>query len=100
MKILNLLFMKLKILNAILLWILTMWLTDLTLMLLTAKLANTNLCKDSEKLLKPLANGYSSESAQQELSNEYQRDRVIYGFKKSLHPCALGKSSHSIGRVK
>ena len=30
-----------------------------------------------EKPLKPLANGYSSESAQQELSYEYQHDRVL-----------------------
>ena len=72
---------------------------DLTLMLLTAKLANTKLCKSPENPLKPLANGYSSESAQQELSNEYQHDRVLMVLKKSLHPCALGKSSHSIGRV-
>ena len=49
----------------------------LTLMLLTAKFANTKLCKNPEKPLKPLANGYSSESAQQELSNEYQHDRVL-----------------------
>ena len=38
-------------------------------MLLTAKFP--------EKPLKPLANGYSSESAQQELPNEYQHDRVL-----------------------
>ena len=50
-------------------------------MLLKAKLANTKLCKNPEKTLKPLANGYSSESAQQELSNEYQHDRVLMVFK-------------------
>ena len=55
--------------------------TMLTLMLLTAKLANTKLCKNPEKPLKPLANGYSSESAQQELSNEYQHDRVLMVLK-------------------
>ena len=47
-----------------------------------------------------LAHGYSSESTQPELSNEYQHDRVKMVFQKSLHPCALGKSSLSIGRVK
>ena len=52
-----------------------------TLMLLTAKFANTKLCKNPEKPLKPLANGYSSESAQQELSNEYQHDRVLMVLK-------------------
>ena len=48
-----------------------------TLMLLTDKFANTKLCKNPEKPLKPLANGYSSESAQQEPSNEDQHDRVL-----------------------
>ena len=56
-------------------------LNPLTLMLLTAKLAKTKLCKNPEKPLKPLANGYSSESAQQELSNEYQHDRVLMVLK-------------------
>ena len=46
-----------------------------------------------------LANGYSSESAQRELSNEYQYDRVVMVFKKSLRPCALDESTLSIGRV-
>ena len=50
-------------------------------MLLTAKLAYTKLCKNPEKPLKPLANGYSSESAQQELSNEHQHDRVLMDSK-------------------
>ena len=53
----------------------------LTLMLLTAKLASPKSCKNPEKPLKPLANGYSSESAQQELSNEYQHDRVLMVLK-------------------
>ena len=47
-----------------------------------------------------LANGYSSESAPRELSNEYQQDRVWMVFQKSLHLCALDESSLSIGRVK
>ena len=37
-----------------------------------------------------LANGYSSESAQRELSNEYQYDRV------SLHPCAMTKVASAL----
>ena len=48
----------------------------LTLMLLVANLADTKWCKKSWKLTETLANGYSSESAQRELSNEYQHDRV------------------------
>ena len=35
----------------------------------------------SWKMTETLANGYSSESAQQELSNEYQHDRVSMVFK-------------------
>ena len=31
-----------------------------------------------------LAYGYSSESTQQVLSNEYQHDRVLDGFQKTL----------------
>ena len=43
-----------------------------------------------------LAYGYSSESTNRELSNEYQG---LDGFQKSLHSCALDGSSLSIGRV-
>ena len=46
---------------------------NLTLMLLAANFASTKLCKKPQK---NLANGYSSESTPQELSNEYQHDRV------------------------
>ena len=35
-----------------------------------------------------------------ELSNEYQHERVLNGFPKYLRPCALDKSTLSIGRVK
>ena len=45
-----------------------------------------------------LVHGNSSESTRQELSYEYQHDRVWIVFKESLHPCALDKSSFSIGR--
>ena len=47
-----------------------------------------------------LANGYSYESAQQELSSEYQHDRVQMVI-KNLCVIVLGmKVSFSIGRVK
>ena len=42
----------------------------LTLMLMVANLTNTKCCKKSEKMAETLANGYSSESTQRELSNE------------------------------
>ena len=46
-----------------------------------------------------LANGYSSETSQRELSNEYPHDRVkmIFIF---FALCALDESSLSIGRAK
>ena len=34
------------------------------------------------KMIETLANGYSFESTQRELSNEYQHDRVLMVFKK------------------
>ena len=80
---------KLRLIKSVLLYFskpsqtLRLVISVLTLMLLTAKFANTKLCKNPEKPLKPLANGYSSESAQQELSNEYQHDRVLM-FLKNL----------------
>ena len=45
-------------------------------MLLVANLANTKCCKNLEKMTETLADGYLPESTQQELSNEYQHDRV------------------------
>ena len=47
-----------------------------------------------------LAHGYSSDSSQQELSNEYQYDRVRTYFHNFLLLCALDKSKLSIRRVK
>ena len=47
-----------------------------------------------------LAHGYSSESTHQELSCEYQHDRVWMVFIKSLRLCALDESGLSNGRVK
>ena len=51
------------------------------------------------KMTETLANGYSYESAQRELSNEYQHDRIqmVFIFFSSY---ALDESSLSIGRVK
>ena len=53
-------------------------------MMLVANLANTKWCKKAEKLQKNLACrivGFSYESTQWELSNEYQHDRVKMVFK-------------------
>ena len=51
------------------------------------------------EMTETMANGYSSESTQGELSNEKQHDRVLDGFQKSLHLHALDESSFSIGWV-
>ena len=48
----------------------------LSLMLLVTNLANTKWSKNTWKMTETLANGYSNERAQRELSNEYQHDRV------------------------
>ena len=50
-------------------------------MLLMANLAYTKRCKKNSKITETLANGYSSESTQRELSNEYQHGRVLMVFK-------------------
>ena len=49
---------------------------SLTLMLLVANSTNTKMMQKNWKMFETLAHGYSSESIQQELSNEYQYDRV------------------------
>ena len=43
--------------------------------------------------------GYSPESTQRELSNEYQHDMVKIVFKNLCDLCALGDGSLGIGRV-
>ena len=45
-------------------------------MLLVANLANTKDAKENLQTTETLANGYSTESTQRELSNEYKHDRV------------------------
>ena len=67
-------------------------------MLLVANFASTKRCKNL-KMIKALANGYSSESTQHELSNEYQYDRISMVFKNTLLPYYLDESSLNIGRV-
>ena len=47
-------------------------------------MANTKCCRNPEKTTETLAHEYSSESTQQELSNEYQHDRVKMVFKKIM----------------
>ena len=44
-------------------------------MLLVANLANKNDARKNRKMTETLSNGYSSESTQRELFNEYQHDR-------------------------
>ena len=60
-------------------------------------LANTKWCKKPEKMTVTLTNGYSSESPQRELLNEYQHDRVTMVFEYIF---AFDESSLSIGKVK
>ena len=48
----------------------------LTLMMLVANFAKYKMMQKTWKITETLAYGYSSESAQWELSNEYQHDRV------------------------
>ena len=45
-------------------------------MLLVANFANEDINTNKLKMTETLAYGYSSESTQQELSNEYKHDRV------------------------
>ena len=49
-------------------------------------MANTKNGAETCKMTETLANGYSSESTQQELSNEYQHDRVQMFFKNLCIP--------------
>ena len=72
----------------------------LTIILRVDNLAITKGCKKTEKMTVTLAHGYSSESTERELSNQYHAWQGLDGFPKSLCPCALEESSLSIGRVK
>ena len=52
------------------------------------------------KMTEILVNGYSDESTQRGLSNEYQHDRISMVFKElQKRRCALDESSLNIGRV-
>ena len=76
------------------------WMCISTLMLLLAYAAITKWCQKPLKNDCTLAHGYSSDSTQWGLSNEYQHDRISMFFQKYLRSCALDESSLSIGRVK
>ena len=52
-------------------------------MLQVANLANTKWYKNKLEMAETLANGYSSESTQRELSNEFQHDMVKMVFKSA-----------------
>ena len=70
-------------------------------MLLVVNLCQYNMMqKKIEKMTEIMARWYSSESAQQELSNEYLHDRVWMFLKESLHSWALDESSLGIRRDK
>ena len=53
----------------------------------------------TRKITETLPNGYSSESTQRELSNEYQHDMVKMFFKDFCVFCALSECALSIVRV-
>ena len=57
------------------------------------------MIQESWKTTETLANWYSSESTQSELSNEYQHGRIKMVFQIYLHPCILDESSLSIERI-
>ena len=50
-------------------------------MLLVANFGQYKMMRKTWKMSETLANGYSSESTQRELSNEYQHDQVKMVFK-------------------
>ena len=51
-------------------------------------------------MIETLANGYSSESSQRELSNEYQHDRVLMIFKKICILMLRTKEASALERLK
>ena len=71
-----------------------------TLLLLVANLANTKLCKNTEKMTEILAHGYSSESESERAIQWIPTWQVLDGFQTSLRPCVLNESlsGHSTGR--
>ena len=68
-------------------------------MLLVANLVNTKLCRKKCKMTETQAYRYSSERTQQELSNEYQYDRVQIVFKNLCFLVLLDECSLIIGNV-
>ena len=65
-------------------------------MLLVANFANTKNKQKTSKTTETLANGYSSESTQWELSNEYQHFRVQMVFKNLCLLVLLTRVAHSV----
>ena len=63
----------------------------LTLTLVVANLVNTKCRKKTWKVIETLANGFSSESTQRELFNEYQHDRVLTFIKNRCIPVLFTK---------
>ena len=56
-------------------------------MLVVADLVNTKGCEKNFKMTETLSYGYSFDSTQRELANEYQHDRVLMVSKKL---CIIG----------
>ena len=69
-------------------------------MLLVANLAIKNDAKNILKMIETLALGYSSESTQRELFNEYRHEQGLDGFQTCLLSCALDESGLRMGRIK
>ena len=58
------------------------------------------MMQKTRKMIETLAYGYSSESTRQELSNEYQHDRVKMFFKNRCVLVLWMKVISAFGRVK
>ena len=68
-------------------------------MLLVANLVKYKMMQKNWKLSETLAHGYSSESSQWELSNEYQHDRAWMVFKNICVLMCFGRKLNSSVRV-
>ena len=63
------------------------------MLLVVANLANIKCCKEPCKMIETLAHGYSYESAQRELSDEYQHGTGLDSFQILLRFLRLGRTS-------
>ena len=70
----------------------------LTLMPMVVILVNIVMQKKLKKITETPSNGYSSVSTQGELSNEYQHNRVLDGFRNILHLSAMWRKLSQHGQ--